>query len=133
MSAGKVGAWTEAHRREAYCRTWELAAALARDGRQMEATELLETPWNIAQREATWRADLGCAFDPARIDREVRRVRALAEGRLVRETRERWRIVDTTEGCHVTIWEGDQRPDDGEARDPWIIVKVRVARIRRAP
>lgn len=78
--------WTEAHRREAHDRAYELAAELMREDRPRQAYELLEAPWNMAQEEATWRADLGCAFDATRVDREVRRVRALAEGRLVRET-----------------------------------------------
>ena len=82
--------WTEKHQQEALRRTYEIAAELVGAGKVQEATYLVSNAGYYAGAEDSWRGDLadadGPAFDAARIDREVRRVRGLAEGRLVRET-----------------------------------------------
>lgn len=86
--------WTRAHAREAMRRTYEIAAELAGDGRYGAAWMLIppKANDNIAPSEDFWRGWLSSvgaygkpALSPARITREVGRVRALAEGRLVRE------------------------------------------------
>ena len=92
--------WTDLHKREALRRTYELVAELIGQGRDSDAEELLEVPHNMAELEETWRADLGSAFSAERIEREVRRVHALAEGRLVR--REGWGFKTGPEGLRVT-------------------------------
>lgn len=120
--------WTEAHRREALRRTYEIAAEIAAKDDSNAAAWLCEGAAGYAQTEALWRSELGDHCDPARIDREVRRVRALAEGRLVRETA--WTVVGVlaAEEDHV-VWEGTYRPGPPLTTDRRV---VRVTRIRRA-
>lgn len=118
----KEKVWGEAHRREAEPRTFELAAEQIRAG-EYDGDKFVELTEN-AQREDWWRSALAeMGFDAARIDREVRRVRALAEGRLVRETR--WRagnnmLCDSAELAESMPGALGKRP-------------CRVTRIRRAP
>lgn len=71
--------WTEAHQREALRRTYEIAATLD----YTPAAWLAEGAGGYVQSEDLFRMNLedtqGCAFHAARIEREVRRVRAIAE------------------------------------------------------
>lgn len=86
--------WTMAHQREALRRTYEIAAELAGRGGLEDQDEAGRLGRIAAAHltEAAWRRFLGGPRSHAgprragRIDREVRRVRELAEGRLVRET-----------------------------------------------
>lgn len=136
--------WTDAHRREALRRTYEIAAWLVSEGRENDARSLIANLGEGVPDEETWRAYLyvgdGPAFSDARIDHEVRRVRALAEGRLVRET------------VHRVRYDNNTRPDGAwdaytvslpreKARKTlramnkdcgWTGAVVRVTRIRRA-
>jgi len=111
MSAAE---WTEAHQREAVRRTYELAAAEAGRGDRIAADLFVVEAWGFAASEERWRRSLTiCDIDPARIDREVRRVRALAEGRIVRDVTSDRRLRPSPKGL--------------------VSVPVRVTRIRRAP
>lgn len=89
MSKKKIK-WTDAHRREALRRTYEIAAEFVAAESARRAAYLVIDAHSYAAIEQDWREDLadtrGPAFDAARIDREVQRVHALATGRLVRET-----------------------------------------------
>lgn len=100
--------WTEAHRREVRARKHEIAAE--RERAYGHSTSVLIS---LPISEETWRDWLtySAGFDDARIEREVRRVRALAEGRLVRETKT---ITDRLEafrcdGCRDSVAEGAPR------------------------
>jgi hypothetical protein len=86
--AAKRKPWSEAHAREARRRTYELAAELAGDDRGGAAWLFVADVRESAsyRGEELWRESLGSHFDPARVNAEVRRVRGLAEGRIVRET-----------------------------------------------
>lgn len=79
--------WTEAHQREAIALLCDIAknAALRGDA----ATARLALVWaagTLEPTEAHLRRALADLLDAKVIDREIRRVRRLAEGRLVRET-----------------------------------------------
>lgn len=84
--------WGEAHKREALCRIYEVAAELVSLDREDDARILMiEVPQRPSRSvndlrvatEQAWRACLMEArLDPKRIESEVRRVRGLAEGRL---------------------------------------------------
>lgn len=126
--------WTEAHKREALRRTYEIAAELNDDPHRADgiATDAVYFSGACGR----WRAHLKTSgLVLARIEREVRRVRALAEGRLVRETvwYARSRLGDVS----------DERPDrsvllaDLKAAGRTRIANgdriVRVTRVRRAP
>lgn len=82
MSEKKQIKWTDAHRREALRRTYEIAAVLVAAESARRATYLVIDAHSYAAVEQDWREDLadsrGPAFDAARIDREVRRVDRLA-------------------------------------------------------
>lgn len=129
--------WTEAHRKEALARQHEIAAGLVRGGNYEQAQTLVGEDFEDAAREDWWRGALYRAgLDHARIDREVRRVCALAEERLVRETSSAWRVTDKTTG--KTIAERRNRDDAGReliavgGRMHARIVRVRITRIRKA-
>jgi len=110
-------------------RTYELAAAEAGRGDRCAADLFIVEAWGFAASEERWRRNLTiCNLDPARIDREVRRVRALAEGRLVREVRFKVRgrlgeseetsdRAEAAEACRDRVASGDR--------------VVKVTRIRR--
>lgn len=118
---------TPAHR-ERLRRTYEIAAeqtgAGLYDGDKFE--ELME----CAQREDWWRAALSeMGLLPADIDREVRRVDALAAGRLVRETETRWRVI---QGANAwTYTKRGEAIDMHEATPRSRFVTVTFHRIRR--
>lgn len=80
--------WTEAHRREALRRTYEIAAELAAVGEERRAYGLAGQ--NGAHDPDVWTTDLSeeAGLYAARVEREERRVRALADSppRLVRVT-----------------------------------------------
>jgi hypothetical protein len=114
--------WTEAHRREALRRTYEIAAGFAGAGHDAAAA-WIRSALGWVDSEAHWREALGLAsVDPARIDREVRRVRALAEGRLVREVT--WRGESGEESTDRAMAAADK--SHGGARF------ARITRIRKA-
>ena len=81
--------WTTKHAREAQRRAYEIAATLPeREGRALA----LDAEWGAAS-ERYYRSALDTAgLDEPRIEREVRRLRGLAEGRLVRTTSTRYYV-----------------------------------------
>lgn len=125
--------WTEAHQREALRRRYELAAELESAGFSNAARMMASREWVVI--ESDWRRQLagdavreGGEYAPtgfawARIDREVRRVDALATGRLVRETRCTW-VVD--HGHYEAVY---RRPASEPAPRGGRLIK-RVTRIR---
>jgi hypothetical protein len=139
--------WTEAHQREAQRRTYEIAAELVGAGHVAAAWMLVPPSLadGIAQSEEFWRDWLGTVshdgrplLDPARIDREVRRVRGLAEGRLVREREETWKVVSAN-GIVLArerLRRADALAERGYARAKGVrgdhLVKVTRTRIRKA-
>jgi hypothetical protein len=128
--------WTEAHQREALRRTYEIAAELVGVGRDDDARCLTIRPERAAWSEKGWRVSLfEGRLNGARIDREVHRVRGLAEGWLVRETSERieTRWADPGQpgrSGHATIEEA--RRVRAACTSPVIVMRTRVTRIRRA-
>lgn len=133
--------WTEAHKREAERRTYEIAANLS-PCEPLAAHNLARGANECAERASAWRGLLLVALSSlpdadvlrvsARIDRETRRVDALATGRLVRETG--YEIgVRTKDGFHMQAWRPDldaaEKARDTNQHGPHI---VRVTRIRRA-
>jgi hypothetical protein len=140
-------AWDERHRREALRRTYEIAAEMAYEGRHRFAW-WIQPSGDSGQEleyssEQEWRDLLkgedrstGSGLDAARIDREVRRIRALAEGRLVRETLYRY-VFDLEEEGPVVAAEGATL---AEARREMVLQDlvfeehrlVRITRIRKA-
>lgn len=121
--------WGKVHTREALRRTYEIAAELvatdpetaARLGRVC-AAPMAEGAWRAFLEGAPTRGAPRLGLDRARIVREVRRVRALAEGRLVRETE---RLVLWPDGC--------KRPIVGDVPFPKGWPVLRVTRIHRCP
>ena len=133
--------WTIAHQNEALRRTYEIAAIMAARGdvgdprgdspgaHQARAMGGYPAATEVQFRQglATW-----ACFDGKRIDREVLRVRALAEGRLVRM--DHWIALDTLKLMHDRKFYGDGAEDKARARAREYagIVVVRVSRIKRA-
>lgn len=131
--------WGPKHQAEALRRTYEIAAGMV-DGDQVLAGRL----GRIAAAhmlEASWRAFLAgdggrtvTGLDPARIDREVRRVRALAEGRLEREVV--WQYVTDDEEREVVARGVTMSAVRDGMEDQDLVYeehrRVRVTRIRRA-
>ena len=135
-------AWTEAHRQEAFIRCFELCVrhamntpidSLESSADFCSAQHVLAGGYANISTERGWRAWLRAACSEMkrdRIDREVRRVRALAEGRLVRETA--WSVAVDNDPRRVTWptlekarkWRDDHAPEGAR------IVKVK--RTRRA-
>ncbi len=125
--------WTEAHRREALRRGYEIAAGL-------EATRPTVPQATGVHIDARTVDDFRATLDiwglpVTRVEREVRRVRALAEGRMVRETQ--WRIRVPGEPS----WYGPYESREAADRDLGIMRHnqgkpsarvVRLTRIRRA-
>jgi hypothetical protein len=111
--------WGVEHSREAMIRAYEIGAELTRTDRGDAAYFMngLAVRSEEGFRASLWR------FDPARIDREVRRVRGLAEGRLVREPYVR---------IGQDYWTGTE---EGARRHARMLDEpiVRGVRIRRAP
>jgi len=75
--------WGEDHRREALRRTYEIAAELIANDDEIGAELITSDPSVVAGDEFLWRKSLmrvgpEAGFTKDRIDREVRRVRALA-------------------------------------------------------
>lgn len=128
----RAARWGEAHAREAMRRGYEIAAYFAADDRTDDAQTLAEI---IVVEEVDSEQDYrqllaGSGFDAARIEREVRRVRGLADDppRLVRETR--WRVYFE----RALGYDGDDRAAAARWRDNHArgAALVRVDRIRRA-
>lgn len=124
--------WIEAHRREALRRTYEIAAEM----QPYEAAWLTQGAESYAKNEVAWRNNLSdensAALSVGRIDREVRRVRALAEGRLVRETT--WRVEYPTGNNDRSVWTNLADAREEAKPNKWRVAArvVRVTRIRRA-
>jgi len=124
--------WTEAHQREARRRCYELAAELAGVGRDADAGDLAAAAQGLGTAdEERFRYMLaGVDFADGDIKRAVKRVRALAEGRLVRETvwalRSAWSVAETTEPWRVEAWRKIRGPGDK------LVKLVKITRIRRA-
>ena len=118
--------WTAKHKREAMRRTYEIAATI--DARR--ADDIARAASWGAECERRYRDNLSAAgLDAQRIERDVRRVRGLAEGRLVREVTWHVRMIAGNLSCAM---------EEASARDMWRHatttqgVLVRVARVRRA-
>lgn len=147
--------WTDAHKWEALARLHELYVEIVR--KHTGATRAMsldgiadERRFREALQGAYVCGAAGHPFDPARIDREVRRVRALAEGRLVREAAHvEWRVMSgrtvavrwyesgAPEGVHLDGPKAEERARayvaEHSARYPeFRAVRVHVTRIRRA-
>lgn len=79
--------WGEAHRGQARARLYQLAASAVLDGVDWAtAGDIANSGGAIGERHFRDTLRVYADFDVARINREVRHVRALAEGRMVRET-----------------------------------------------
>lgn len=123
--------WTKTHQREAYAAGCRALAVVALE---VGASEAWARPAGLlgdVNAEVWFRAWLSRAvgFDTARVDREVRRVRALAEKRLVREVV--W-IARTASGA--TTMPACATPEEAKfIRRQYPATRiVRVTRIRRA-
>ncbi|HSN16444.1 MAG TPA: hypothetical protein VLT61_17550 [Anaeromyxobacteraceae bacterium] len=112
--------WGPKHSLESDARSMEIAAELRRAGNVSASYGLACAP---SATESDFRRSIGAAgLGPARIDREVRRVRGLAEGRLVRETG--WR--GTSRDGSTLAW----TQDPATARR-WRETGARVVRVTR--
>ena len=126
--------WTEAHQREAEARRCELAAELRRVGKGRQARMLVyydtldERDFGARLRDA--------GFDEGRITRELKRLHALVDGRLVRETSQQWKGVSRNGA--LICGERPLRSDvvatlAGQSKEPGDhIVKITLRSIRRA-
>ena len=124
--------WTEAHRREALTRLYELAAEWARSGCTSVACSCVTDHAHHVRQglEGDFRRALAAAeCDAARIDREVRRVHGLVEGWLVREMTLHVRFVDGGLSCALEDHDSARRWSHSIAATGAI---VRVKRIRAA-
>lgn len=120
--------WAETCQREARRRSYEIAAELTGVGLEGEAECLTVDDREDVKTEERWRSALDRAgLEEYRIEREVRRVRELAEGRLIRESGYRFIETRSPQRREVTAMTPEKR---GRAApgNAW----VRVARIRRA-
>lgn len=150
--------WTEAHQREATVCLLEIArnAALRGDRATMLKAARCAALSDMGD-EGSFRRRLSGLLDPRVVRREVRRVRRLAEGRLVRETKAvvSGRDACRCHGCGGAIAEGarrwerksdgcefcgdclsDARDEAAENEDRVTLMRTvtrRVTRIRRAP
>jgi hypothetical protein len=132
----KAKPWTEAHKREGYGAVVRAAIEVAQAGDERRAKSILGAVLWSGASEAHLRDGLSEAYpdDHARVDREIRRVRALAEGRLVRETV--WRAVSRLGDVSNDFQE--RAPlvaalrDAGRTREANGDRLVRVTRIRKA-
>ncbi|HSM93421.1 MAG TPA: hypothetical protein VLT47_11095 [Anaeromyxobacteraceae bacterium] len=123
--------WTEAHRQEALRRTYELAAEIAdvndrRNGGPWIARHAFANVFD----EQRWRGLLSSTFDAARIEREVRRVRGIAEGRLVREKGYRYEIRQGAYWLGSRAHREDAAAASKEAPGSHVVT-VTIRRIRR--
>lgn len=126
--------WDERHQREANARTYEIAAELHRrdwkPGRRLgdepSASYALAASDQIATENDFIVALTYAGLDATRIDREVRRVRDLAEGRVVRDTT--WRAGSRERGT-----EYDNPADARKHVRNSGLRMVKVTRIRRVP
>lgn len=115
--------WTEAHRREALRRLYEIAAEQVGAGNESRVAKGCPHESDIGNEdEYTFALRHGLLLNAARIDREVSRIRALAEGRLVRVTT--WRGQSGEE--YATYAAADADKSHGGCR------LTRITRIRKA-
>jgi hypothetical protein len=77
--------WTEAHEREALRALFRLADELMASESPMEEAHARNACTAACSTEEEFRPVVRRSFHPARVDQEVRRVDALATGRLVRK------------------------------------------------
>lgn len=119
--------WGEAHRREALRRTYEIAAELSSQF-PIDADEMCMSAGMYAESAEKFRTNLkGYGdIDATRIDREVRRVRALAEGRLVREMVWNYRREDAEPEGEIGQMKAHMIKDQSGGK------VIRITRIRRA-
>lgn len=117
--------WGGAHQREALRRTYEIAAQMVAENRGPSADRLaLDLRADVgSEQEWVRRLLRWSGLDSARIDREVRRVHALAEGRLVRDRG--WRVGHE--------WYAEDERTLAERQTYPGRPLLRVTRIRRAP
>ncbi len=126
--------WTKAHWREATARTHEIVAAMVRGGGVASAPEGGATCGH--EGEFRWWLKVIAALDVDDIAREVRRVRGLAEGRLVRSEERGYRIAHPGGGRSNVVTRQQALDSIAAAgavsRATCVAVAVRVTRIRRA-
>ncbi len=114
-------AWTEAHEREADARLYEIAARLLREKQERAHQVARATYGEQTQKEEHFRAALLYAgLAPAEIDREVRRTRARAEGRVSPDviTTERLFCIRFADGTYEGIDEEGVERIDGRTTNP---------------
>lgn len=101
--------WRQKHQREARRRIYEIAAEVDGVSSEHVASSIVASVLWSSASERHFRDGLAEAnFDQNRIDREVRRVRGLAEGRLTRE-----RIVQVRRGgTGGLVWSGIDTPEN---------------------
>lgn len=121
--------WGEAHRREALRRTYEIAAELS-SRFPIDADEMSMSAGMYAESAEKFRTNLkGYGdIDTARVDREVRRVCALADDppRLVRETVWNYRREDAEPVAEIGQMKAHMIKDQSGGK------VIRITRIRRA-
>ena len=129
----KVKPWTDKHTEEAIVRALELCVeAFKKRGALFSFSRPLCTSEASTRSQFAW--VLACSCDDPRIDKEICRVRGLAEGRLVRVTVTEHRIV-SERGLPVSIC-----TDLAKHRETLATIRedgdreqhVRVTRIKRA-
>lgn len=127
----QAAAWGDAHKREAKAFALERLSVLVREYGG-EALDKLDEEIENAGFEDQWRPGsilshaLGLKAKGMR--RALRRVRALAEGRLVRETEWRWLRVD---GSIAASWEGSLRALAVSCAATWRAAGCRLVRVTR--
>lgn len=142
--------WTDAHRRETALVLLDEARTLLLDGDDErardaanEATAVLADARDHAGTSAKHLRDVaeGIGIDGRRV---LRRVRAIAEGRLVRKSAERWRVYahpgnkllaethDDAQKPNKRSWVEHLKGCDPNGLGGCSVVRVHVARVRRA-
>lgn len=135
--------WTEKHQREALRRTYEIAAECVSRGDDNGAVLVTNEPFAACMFESRWRESLeriGVAegFTADRINREVRRVRDIAEGRKVWEVVPRFAVV-RSDGMRSASFEARSSANDyanSPLRQPshtYTVERIRVHRLVRIP
>ena len=135
--------WTNGHMREAVRRTYELAADLITPPPSLfHAAAMLVRGHSIALDEHGWRTRLlDAGFSMERVDKEVRRVDALATGRLVRA--DGWGVrMGTGPGATWAVFQANRGEaeacvkaarDASPHRERGFVTLVRLRAVQKAP
>lgn len=132
--------WTEAHRREALRRTYEIAAEIAVANPRLAWWICPSNDAGIDgfdfESEQAWRETLAKGpddqtpgLDPERIDREVRHIDDLASGKRVQEVG--WRAVRHFDELGQFHEDRDLAQDEADEEDVDDTGRGRVVRVRR--